>query len=134
MSIALSIAASGMAAAALRLQVSAGNIANALSFGPLPTAKNSQGFPPAYIPLRVDQTDVAFGGTAATVGTILPSYVPVYDPTAPYADNSGMAAAPNVDLGSQLIEQMLARYTFAANAKIASADARMMGTLFDITA
>ncbi len=134
MSIALSIAASGMAAAALRLRVSASNVANALSFGPLPTAKNSQGFPPAYIPLRVDQTDVAFGGTAATVGTILPSYVPVYDPTAPYADNSGMVAAPNVDLGSQLLEQMLARYTFAANAKVAGADARMMGFLLDITA
>jgi flagellar basal-body rod protein FlgC len=132
MSIALSIAVSGMAAAALRLQVSASNIANALSFGPLPTAKNSQGFPPAYIPLRVDQTDVAGGGTTATVETTLPSYVPIYDPTAAYADNSGMVAAPNVDLGSQLIEMMLARYTFAANAKVASADLRMMGSLFDI--
>jgi flagellar basal-body rod protein FlgC len=134
MSIALSIAASGMAAAALRLQVSASNIANALSFGPLPTAKNAQGFPPAYLPLRVDQTDVAGGGTAATVGAILPSYVPIYDPTAPYADNSGMVSAPNVDLVSQLIEQMLARYTFAANAKVAGADARTMGSLLDIAA
>lgn len=77
---------------------------------------------------------MAFGGTAATVGAILPSYVPVYDPTATYADNSGMVAAPNIDLGSQLIEQMLASYTYAANAKVASADVRMMGTLFDITA
>jgi flagellar basal-body rod protein FlgC len=134
MSIALSIAASGMAAAALRLQVSASNVANALSFGPLPTAKNFRGFPPAYIPLRVDQTDVAGGGTAATVGAVLPSYVPVYDPTTPYADNSGLVAAPNVDLGSQLIEQMLARYTFTANAKVASADAQTMGSLFDIAA
>jgi flagellar basal-body rod protein FlgC len=134
MSIALSIAASGMAAAALRLQVSASNIANALSFGPLPTAKNSQGFPPAYIPLRVDQTEVTGGGTIGTVRTVLPSYVPIYDPTAPYADNSGMVAAPNVDLGSQLIEMMLARYTFAANVKAANADSRMMGLLLDMTA
>jgi flagellar basal-body rod protein FlgC len=134
MSNALSIAASGMAAAALRLQVSASNIANALSFGPLPTAKNSQGFSPAYIPLLVDQTDIAGGGTIGIVRTALPSYIPIYDPTAPFADNSGMVAAPNVDLTSQLIEQVLAHFTYAANAKVASADSRMMGSLFDIVA
>jgi len=133
MSIALSIAASGMAAAALRLQVSASNVANALSFGPLPTAKNAAGFPPAYIPLRVDQTDAAGGGTTATVRTALPSYVPIYDPTAPYADDRGMVAAPNVDLAKELIEQMLARYTFAANAKVASVDSQMTGSLLRIT-
>jgi flagellar basal-body rod protein FlgC len=133
MSIALSIAASGMAAAALLLQVSASNVANALSFGPLPTAKNSAGFPPAYIPLRVDQTDVAGGGTIGTVTADLPSYVPVYDPTAPFADSSGMVAAPNVDLESELIQQLLARYTFAANAKVVSTDAQMMNSLLDIT-
>jgi flagellar basal-body rod protein FlgC len=134
MSIALSIAASGMAAAALRLQVSANNVANALSFGPLPTAKNSAGFPPAYIPLRVDQTDVAGGGTAGTVTPVLPSYVPVYDPMAPFADSSGMVAAPNVDLGNELIQQLLARYTFAANTKVVSTDARMMDSLLNIIA
>jgi flagellar basal-body rod protein FlgC len=133
MSIALSIAASGMAAASLRLNVSASNVANALSFGPLPTTKNAIGFPPAYIPLRLDQTDVAGGGTTGTVRPVLPSYVPVYDPTAPFADNRGMVAAPNVDLGSELVEQLLARYTFAANAKVASADAQMMNSLLDIT-
>ena len=134
MSIALSIAASGMAAAALRLNVSASNVANALSFGPLPTAKNAIGFPPAYIPLRLDQTETAGGGTSGTVRPVLPSYVPVYDPTAPFADNRGMVAAPNVDLGSELVEQLLARYVFAANAKVASADAQMMNSLLDITA
>jgi len=133
MGIALSIAASGMAAAALRLQVSAGNVANALSFGPLPTATDAQGFPPAYTPLRVDQTDVVGGGMIGTVGTILPSYVPIYDPMAPYADNSGLVAAPNVDLVSALVEQMLARYAFAANAKVASIDSQMTGSFLDIT-
>ena len=134
MSIALSIAASGMAAAALRLNVSASNVANALSFGPLPTAKNAIGFPPAYIPLRVDQTDLAGGGTSASVTPVLPSYVPVYDPTAPFADNRGLVAAPNIDLGNELVQQLLARYTFAANAKVVSADAQMMKSLLDITA
>jgi flagellar basal-body rod protein FlgC len=119
MNIARSIAASGLAAAALHLRVSASDVANALSFGPLPTAKNTAGFPPAYIPL---------------IGTVLPSYVPIYDPTAPYADNSWIVAAPNTDLGSQLIEQMLARYTIAANGNIVSTNSRMMNSLLDITA
>ena len=134
MSIALSIAASGLAAASLRLDVSASNIANALSFGPLPTAKNAAGFPPAYVPLRVDQTETAGGGTAAKAVPVLPSYVPVYDPMAPYADSHGMVAAPNVDIGSQLVEALLARYTFAANAKVAGADAHMTNSLVDMTA
>jgi len=134
MSIALSVAASGLAAASLRLDVSAENVANALSFGPLPTAKNAAGFPPAYVPLRVDQTDVAGGGTSAKAVPVLPSYVPIYDPTAPYADNSGMVAAPNVDIGNELIQQLLARYTYAANAKTVSADAHMTRSLLDMTA
>jgi flagellar basal-body rod protein FlgC len=134
MSIALSIAASGLAAASLRLDVSASNVANALSFGPLPTAKNSAGFPPAFIPLRVDQTEVAGGGTAAKAVPVLPSYLPVYDPLAPFADGSGMVAAPNVDLGNELVQQLLARYTFAANAKVIGTDARMSQSLLDMTA
>jgi len=134
MSIALSIAASGLAASSLRLDVSASNIANALSFGPLPTATNDAGFPPAYIPLRVDQTETAGGGTAAKAVPVSPSYVPVYDPMAPYADSHGMVAAPNVDIGSQLVEALLARYTFAANAKVATVDARMNNSLLDMIA
>ena len=44
-----------------------------------------------------------------------------------------MVAAPNVDLAKELIEQMLARYTFAANAKVASVDSQMTGSLLRIT-
>ena len=64
----------------------------------------------------------------------MPSYVPVYDPTALYADSQGMVAAPNVDIGSQLVEALLARYTFAANAKVATVDARMNNSLLDMIA
>jgi flagellar basal-body rod protein FlgC len=134
MSAALSIAASGMATAALRLQVSASNVANVLSSGPLPTATNSADFPPAYVPLRVIQTDVAGGGTRGIIGAMSPSYMAIYDPTAPYADARGMVAAPNVDLVTELIQQMIASYTFAANARVARADARMTRTLLDMTA
>jgi flagellar basal-body rod protein FlgC len=134
MSIASSIAVSGMAAAALRLQVSANNVANARSAGPLPGSANSAGFPAAYVPARVDQVDMAGGGTSATVGTISPGAVPAYDPTAPYADGNGMVASPNVDLASEIIQQLLARYSFAANAQVVRTDAQMTAALFDTLA
>jgi flagellar basal-body rod protein FlgC len=92
MNAALAIAKSGMQAASLRLDVSASNVANMSSDGPLPDATNAAAFPPAYAPQRVDQVEVA-GGTAARVSTVSPSYVPAYDP-GPCADKNGMVAAP----------------------------------------
>jgi flagellar basal-body rod protein FlgC len=128
----LSIAASGLAAASRRLEVSASNVANALDTGPLPGAPNPTGAPPAYVPQRLDQIAVAGGGTASTVTSVSPSYVPSYDPTAPYADKNGQVAAPSVDLANEAIQQITARYAFAANAKVVQVDAEMMKTLLDI--
>ena len=129
---ALSIAASGLAAASLRLEVSASNVANALDSGPLPDAPNAANFPPAYVPLRVDQTAVAGGGTAATVTPVSPSFVPSFDPGAPFADKNGLVAAPNVDLANELVQQIIARYAFAANARVIQVESEMMKTLLDI--
>ncbi|HEY6258868.1 MAG TPA: flagellar basal body rod C-terminal domain-containing protein [Xanthobacteraceae bacterium] len=129
-----SIASSGLAAASLRLQVSANNVANASSTGPLPDAANAGNFPPAYVPQRIDQVSVAGGGTAATVGTVSPSYVTQYDPTAPFADNNGQVAAPNVDLANEVVQQIIARYEFAANAKVLQVGSEMMKSLLDIKA
>jgi flagellar basal-body rod protein FlgC len=55
----LSIATSGLVAASRRLEVSASNIANLGSNGPLPGAPNAAGYPAAYSAQRVDQVDVA---------------------------------------------------------------------------
>lgn len=128
----LSIASSGLAAASLRLQVSANNVANALSTGPLPDAPNAGNFPPAYVPERVDQVAATGGGTSATVGTVTPSFVPQYDPTAPFANANGQVAAPNVDLANEAVQQIIARYAFAANAKVIQTASEMMKTLLDI--
>jgi flagellar basal-body rod protein FlgC len=128
----LSIASSGLAAASLRLQVSANNVANISSTGPLSDAPNAAGFPPAYVPERVNQVDVAGGGTSATIGTVSPSYVSQYDPSAPFADKNGLVAAPNVDLANELVQQITARIEFAANAKVIQVEAEMMKTLLDI--
>jgi flagellar basal-body rod protein FlgC len=133
MSSALSIAASGMAAASLRLDVSAANVANALSTGPLPTAagSNAASSPKAYVPQRVEQVALAGGGTAATVQPVSPSSVPRYDPSAPYADPNGLVAAPNVDLANEAVQQILALYTFAANAAVVRAVEKLNKALLD---
>lgn len=130
----VSIAASGLTAASRRLEVSARNVANALSDGPLPTADASvrAKYPTAYAPMRVDQVEAADGGTAAVISDILPSTVPTYDPGAPYADSNGMMASPNVSLANEVVQQLVARYTFAMNAMVLRAYEQMMKSLLDI--
>src|SRR5215813_6389163 len=110
----LSNAISGMQAATRRLEVSARNVANALTNGALPDAQGNfaPGVPQAYTPSRVDQVDQAGGGTRAIVSPIVPGYVPTYDPTAPYANADGQVAAPNVDLVGEAAQQLIARYAF----------------------
>jgi flagellar basal-body rod protein FlgC len=134
MSIANTLAVSGLNVAALRLQVAASDIANSLSDGPLPGAANPENFPPAYSALQVNQTDLVGGGTSATVTTVLPATVPAFHPTAPFADGNGMVASPNVDLANEMMQLLIARYTFAANAQVIRADGQMSAALLNITA
>jgi flagellar basal-body rod protein FlgC len=134
MSIASTIAISGLNAASLRLQVAAGNIANSLSAGPLPGTPNPESFPAAYTPLRVNQTDIAGGGTSADVSAVSPATVSTFDPTAPFANSDGFVASPNVDLASQVIQLLIAHYNYAANARVIRADARMSAALLNINA
>ena len=130
------IALSGMNAATRRIEVSASNVANVASTGALPNADGTvpSGAPTAYAPLEVVQTANADGGTQTTVTTVTPSTIAVSDPKAPFANQDGLVAAPNVDLAQELINQMMASYSFAANAKVLTADDRMTRTLLDITA
>lgn len=134
MSIVSSIALSGMSVASLRLQVSANNVANAASSGPLAGASAGASFPLPYAAERVIQVARADGGTSATVGTASPATVPFFDPTAPFADSHGMVASPNVDLANEIVQQLTARLSFTANAALVRADAKMTATLLDITA
>jgi flagellar basal-body rod protein FlgC len=74
------------------------------------------------------------GGTSATATNVSPSAVAKYDPSAPYADGRGMVASPNVDLANELVQVLIARFTYAANAQVIRADAQMGAMLFDRTA
>src|SRR5271165_7033271 len=129
MSIVSSIALSGLSAASLRLQVSANNVANAYSAGPLPGSPASANTPGPYVPERVNQVDVVGGGAKATVGTASFATITVSDPSAPYADSRGMVAMPNVDFASEIVQQLMARISFAANAQMIKADAQMTSAL-----
>jgi flagellar basal-body rod protein FlgC len=130
------IALSGMNAAARRLEVSASNVANVMSTGALPNADGTvpAGAPRAYAPLELVQTTSAGGGTQTTVTTATPSTTAVSDPQAPFANQNGLVAAPNVDLSQEMVGQMIASYSFAANATVMKADDRITKTLLNMTA
>jgi flagellar basal-body rod protein FlgC len=144
----LSIATSGLTAASLRADVAASNIANVRTTGPLPASGGSSTsaavgspgigptFPAAYVPLRVDQVSQSNGstpgGTIATVSTVSPSYTAQSDPNAPFANQNGLVAAPNVDLANEFAQLAAAKYSFIANAKVIQAYAETEGALLDI--
>ena len=134
MSIVSSIALSGLSAASLRLHVSAGNVANAFTTGPLPGSAQSGNYPDAYVAKRVDQIARADGGVETSVRDASPAFVPAYDPRAPYADSNGFVASPNVDLASEIVQQLTAQIGFAANAQLVKADHKMTASLLDIVA
>lgn len=140
-----SIARSGLSAASLRVNVAASNIANVRTTGPLPASGASAGagssstssaYPAAYVPLRVDQVDQSSGstpgGTIATVSMVSPSYTRQSDPSAPYANQDGLVAAPNVDLASEFVQLATAKYSFIANAKVIQAYSETTESLLDI--
>ena len=128
-----SIAVSGLNAATRRVEVSASNIANQQSTGALPSANGAvpTGAPQAYRPLQVNQIDAAGGGTQTTTTQVSPGTVAVSDPQAPFANADGMVAAPNVDLAQELIGQMVAKYSYAANLASLKADDKMTKSLLD---
>lgn len=147
----LSIATSGLSAASLRLDVTASNIANVLTTGPLPatsgsgapgggagSSSNSSNLPAVYIPLQVNQVDQSSGGTSggtvATVSAVSPGFVAQSDPGAWFANQDGMVAAPNEDLASEFVQLLTAKYAFAANAKVVQSYANTTRSLLDITA
>src|SRR5947207_15336565 len=132
MSNVLAIAASGMLAAQRRLEVSASNVANLQTTGALADA------PPdvqqAYRALRVDQTEQPDGGTTAVVKQETPGVVATYEPQSPFADARGMIATPDVSLENEAVQQLIARYAFAANAAVSRSAAAMQRVMTDSSA
>ena len=108
MSNASAIALSGMNAAALRLQVSARNIASSLSSDSAPQQV-----------VQVDTTQ----GTSTIVQPALSAPVSPHDITGAFRTN------PYSVLSTDMVQQLIARFDLVADAHVISADASMQATL-----
>lgn len=95
MSTVLGIAQSGLAAAATRVDVSANNVANALTDG--------------FTPSRVTTAEVAGGGVTAAVTRVA-------DPLAEARADRALLAGSGTDLVEEVVAQRTAARLFEANA------------------
>lgn len=111
-------ALSGLTAARQRLEVSAGNVANADSDGVVPGSSAAPNAPQPYTPLRVEQQPLLSGGTFTTVLPVDPRLVLRYAPDAPAANADGIVASPNVDLIGEGINQLTATQAYKANLRV----------------
>ena len=133
----MSVGLSGMNAASRRLEVSASNVANVTTAGALPDASaDAQAAGQVYQPLQVVQSDLGQGaGTTTMIVASQPATHQSYGPTAPYADARGMVAMPNVDLASEMVNQMTSLALYKANAELVRTAAdEMAKTTFQIMA
>ncbi len=124
-------ALSAMQAGMARLNASAANIANANSTGPVPGGPPSPTGAQVYRPVRVQQSPLETGGVASQVVRDSGAYRLRYDPASPDADAAGMIAAPDVDVVSELVEQIVAKLSFNASLSMFRAVDEMQGRLVD---
>jgi flagellar basal body rod protein FlgC len=108
---AMSIAASGMAAASISLAASASNIANSGTEAPVAGAGQTSG----YQPVTVAETTSSNGGVTATVVPQIPGSVLGYDPSSPFANMQGMVSQPNDNQAQDVANQMSAVIAYKAN-------------------
>ena len=124
---AAAIAQSGIAAATLRLTVSASNLANA-------NDASAPGGPPAYSPLAVTESAAAGGGVVARAVTAKTAQLLVYDPASPVAGVGGMVQTPEIDPVSEITNQIAAGRAFAFSLEALKAADEEQQSLLDIKA
>ena len=144
---ALSMSRSGMAAAVLRLDVAASNIANAQSDGAVPPEDGtplSADQPQAYVPLRVDQVSLSRGAQSAMAGGVSArvssqtsdrqNFELAYRPDAAFANDQGMVATPRVDPVEETVQLITAQQAFNANMSVYKTADAMMKAVLDVKA
>lgn len=87
--------------------------------------------------MTVEQTsapgpDGLGGVTVASVRNTAPGYISLYDPTASFANDQGMVAAPNVDLQQEMVNIAQAKQEFTINAKVTQSIDNLVKKLFDL--
>src|SRR5471030_1148084 len=133
---AMTISASGLQAALQTLSSVAVNLANAKSNGPVPSTPPTQAVAQTagsvYQPTTSIQTTAPDGGVTTSLQPSLPAYNLAYDPQAPYANMQGMIATPNVDMPTQILDQIEAANSFRANLAVYKAASGLYKSLLDI--
>jgi flagellar basal-body rod protein FlgC len=113
------IAASGLTAERLRMDVAASNIANQRS------TRNAAGTGPYQAVVPVFQTVDLGAGTPGVAATGLVAAggdpIRVYDPTHPDADAKGFVSYPDVDVATQMTDLMGASRSYSMNATVTQA-------------
>jgi len=117
------VAASGMAAQRLRVQLAASNIAND------ETTRTPEGGPyrrkePVFQAVLLGQTQDGAPITGVAVTSIQSSndpFISKYDPTHPDADASGMVQYPNVNPVDEMVNLTEASRSFEANVAVVRA-------------
>ena len=139
------IAASGLAAAESRLNVSAQNVVNSQTDGPLQQAQTASAATPAadpatpkvYQPMQLVQIALPLqnGGGVSTVVAPHPGAVQAaYDPSASYADAHGMVAAPDVDPAQEAVSQIEALNQFKASVQVLQNGGDMLKAVLNLKA
>jgi flagellar basal-body rod protein FlgC len=122
---ATAIALSGIAAATLKLNVSASNLANADDTAPVGSASS-------YQPKQVVDSSTAGGGVAATAVTAKPATLVAYVPTSPAANAQGLVETPEIDPISEISNQIAASQAFAYQLKVLKTAKNDEKSLLDI--
>jgi flagellar basal-body rod protein FlgC len=120
------IAQSGIAAATLKLNASASNLANAGDT----SAVGAKG----YQPIQVDNTALPGGGVLAQAVTLKPGTMIIYDPTAAAANALGFAQAPEIDPISEVSNSLAAGRALAFSVKVLKTADKEAKTLLDLKA
>jgi flagellar basal-body rod protein FlgC len=117
------IAASGLTAQRLRMDVAASNLANAESTR-TSGGKAGQPYREEAVVFQAQQMGpMAAAQGVAAVAIVQPAKpnTRVYDPNNPDADTSGFVNYPNVDVASEMTDMMGAARSYQVNATVAQA-------------
>jgi flagellar basal-body rod protein FlgC len=126
----LNNALSGLNLASTKLSVSAKNIANFRSTSQ--TIDGSTVINEPYQPEMVSQTTTSTGNVLGTIQKTNLDPIVVFDATHPDADENGIVEYPNVDLGEERVNQIIASAEFKANLNIIQKAQETEDTIFDI--
>jgi flagellar basal-body rod protein FlgC len=133
------VAVSGLQASALRLDVSASNVANMNTSGATAKAAavataQGQAVYPGYQPLTVQQAALAGYGVSATVKPSGSAPRPVYAPSSRQADSDGMVDMPDVDPAQETVAQIQAVTAYRASLSVFRTSDEMEQSLLDLRA